>query len=940
MGDGSDGEPLHARECARRSKMKAQTGDLKIELKASLRMVGSPPSCLRTVVVHSRHALRHYRTAAAFDSEQGLRILTLDLLAARLAGGFLAPINTKRLNEAMSKAIDRPFGELEKTKKLPGFRRAASASLFKAWMIGLDLKKEAANATEPTARKRLDSMAKLEKNVLSLLQIGILRPSDLAEAAVKRVRHVRPIFGRIEIRGQTEPPPVYRHLLTEIAQHTDVIWNWKGEARTIPIWLSGTKIQLERSPPTNPKIVSYSCSDPQHEILEAFRWARQHMSLGVPPQNLAIVTASPELWDDHVSAMSKTSDIPIHFIHGRKAIEKREGQLAAALAEVLLRGFSRKRVRRLVELLRIQCERFKELPRNWWRQPLSDAPLLSGSSWLTAIDRMNVGISDNESDFRPLLKEIINKASKGIMEAEQIGESLLEKRALGIWRRSLTEGPEAALDVTLRGVRIDDDIEPEAALVWGPAAAIAAAPRPYIWLAGLSSRFWPRRANTDPLLPEHIIETNRLEPFPVHETDQRDFRSILDMAEKQVICSRPRLDSLGRKNGISPLFPDPKGGKSLAQCNVTTRAASESDRLMARLEEFERMPQAVSALQTWNDWNRKEITGHDGRIRKHHPLLKRALDRTQTANSLVILVRNPLKFLWTYGFGWSQPEEVEEFLTLDPKAFGRLLHEILEETIKLLEGNGEPGFAEASTDEIRNCIGRAAEEIDKIWESEHPIPPPVIWRLTLNLTKECASTALCLNEEPLEGQSSWAEVHFGQEKKQEHFHQKTKEALPWDPFQPVSIPDTSIRIRGSIDRLDLSEDGKKARVTDYKSGSLPGGDPQINGGKELQRCVYAFAVKGLIETNPTVDTRLHYLRNNKILPLKNLNDTLTKITKYLKIASGLFNEGKTLPGPDAGETWCEMTFALPGRAKKIYLDAKRSQIDQELDSLKPLWSEP
>ena len=56
---------------------------------------------------------------------------------------------------------------------------------------------------------------------------------------------------------------------------------------------------------------------------------------------------------------------------------------------------------------------------------------------------------------------------------------------------------------------------------------------------------------------------------------------------------------------------------------------------------------------------------------------------------------------------------------------------------------------------------------------------------------------------------------------------------------------TAIHIGGSIDRLDLAGDETDARVTDYKSGKPPRGAPQLKGGAELQRCLYAYALKPL-----------------------------------------------------------------------------------------------
>ena len=322
----------------------------------------------KTLVVHNRYAWRSHRTQAAIDSEQGLLIVTIDQLAARLAGGFLQSIDTDDLNAAVAAAVAEPLGELDKIKALPGFQRAAAASLSKLWTAGLNLDEEAEVATDETAKVRFTLLAVLERGVLSRLPNHQVRPQDLVAAASQRVGHARSIFGRIEIHGRTEMSPVWRPLLSLIRRETDLVW--VGEARKIPSWLPDTGIVVETTPPSSPSVRAVSCASPRHEILEALRWARQHLAQGALPQQIAITTAAPEFWDDHILALAEAANLPLHFIHGRSALSTAEGQLAAALAEILLRGFSRMRMVRFVALLRSQCRRFNALPGDWWRHSL------------------------------------------------------------------------------------------------------------------------------------------------------------------------------------------------------------------------------------------------------------------------------------------------------------------------------------------------------------------------------------------------------------------------------------------------------------------------------------------------------------------------------------------------------------------------------------------
>jgi hypothetical protein len=57
-----------------------------------------------TVITHSRLAWRHERAQAAVASHHGLQALPIEGLAARLAGGFLQPIDPDALKAAVTKA--------------------------------------------------------------------------------------------------------------------------------------------------------------------------------------------------------------------------------------------------------------------------------------------------------------------------------------------------------------------------------------------------------------------------------------------------------------------------------------------------------------------------------------------------------------------------------------------------------------------------------------------------------------------------------------------------------------------------------------------------------------------------------------------------------------------------------------------------------------------
>lgn len=894
----------------------------------------------QTIVVHSRHALRFHREQAARKRLCGLQVLTIEQLSARLAGGFMQPIDQDALKAAIRTASQVELGELDEVKKLPGFQRAAAATLQKAWTAGLDLASLCATAS-PRVKPRLEALTQLEANVLKVLPLSMQRSADLVARGLTRIEHAKSLFGRIEIHGHTELAPVWRPLLKALVDLIEVIWI--AEARHVPTWVPQSNITVIKTPPATPDVAAVSCASPRHEALEAIRWARALIAGGhARPEEIAIAAASPDSWDDHLLALTSMSGIEIHFVHGRKVLTGPEGQTAAALAEVLLRGFSQTRVTRLVSLLRSESLRFQSLPSDWWRALPENAPLLDTTRWRQALSALTPDNFRDGADHGPLLLELVDVLARGLKAADEIGEQLLSGRCLAIWHKALTEGPPEALDVTLSSLRMDDGIAPETSIIWTPASALAAAPRPCAWLLGLTSRSWPRRAGEDPLLPDHIVPAEQLDPLPVHQADRRDFATNLATATRQVVCSRARRDAEGRLSGVSPLYPRDVPERYQQRARIPEHAAGWSDRLFARPAEFAGTPLARSSIACWIDWHtQQQITPHDGLVRANHPVVMRALDRRQSATSLSKLLRDPLGYLWTYGFGWDEPDETEEPLLLEALTFGSLLHAALEGAVTRLEQSRPGGFSTATAAEIVAALDHALVVVADEWGATQPTPPPVIWRRKLAELRDFAFVALTHSEAALPNQRSWAEIPFGGDRRAEAMSEEARKLLPWDPMTPVVIPGTDVHIGGTIDRLDLTSDSTGARVTDYKSGKPPSqkSPPILKQGSELQRCLYAYAVTALVAGRPAVAARLFYPKagDGGLFDLADPETVLEQLTGHIAETKRLVAAGNTLPGAGAANDYNDLAFALPGGAKESYFEMKAPLIAARLGTLPQLW---
>jgi hypothetical protein len=848
--------------------------------------------------------------------------MSFEQAAVRLAGGFAKPIDNDNLRAAIQHVLpDVPMGELESIKSLPGMINAAADTLHKAWRAGIDL------AAHPVSHRRLEAIACLEKAVLAQLPSGMMRPVDIVIAATSRLAHAPAVLGPMEIIGLTELSPCWRPLLKGLTAYIPV--HWTTGPRQAPTWLEGSGVHVSRTSPESPAISVVSAATAYHEAIEAMRWVRSLLASGrAAPSDIAIASVSNANYDNYFLALRADANIDLHFVHGVRTIANREGQAAAALADIVVRGLSQSRLRRLAALCR-DSGPFEGLPEGWVRALPTDAPLSTSAAWHRLLAKLTPEDWPDGSDHAPAVRTAIEILAKGPDAAAEIGKAFLKGRALAIWRKALLAGPAASIDTTLETLKQDDGLEACVSVAWMPASALAASPRRFVRLLGLNSSRWPRGIAEDRLIPDHIIPTAVLDPLPVSLADRRDFETILATTTGEVVLSRARRDSDGRLLGRSPLLAGHGDETYLRRNSVPMHAFSETDRLMARSQEFAADQQAVSAQGCWRDWRRQEITAHDGLVRADHPLVVAILRRTQSASSLRRLLRNPLSFVWIYAFGWREPQSSAEPLVLDALGVGDLVHMVLDRALRDIEAGG--GLASADADAVEAAAARAAQAVAAEWESERPVPPGVIWGRTLDDARLMAARALSYGDDLLPGARSYGEVPFGGSAP------KSEAETPWDPSAPVTIPDTGFNIAGYIDRLDISGDGKRALVRDYKTGRPPRGDIRLNGGRELQRCLYAFAVKALLGDDVSISASLLYPREAVDLQLDDPEAVLAEITGYLRAARTSLASGAALPGPDTGGDYDDLAFALPANASATYCKRKLPAATERLNAVAPIW---
>jgi hypothetical protein len=179
-------------------------------------------------------------------------------------------------------------------------------------------------------------------------------------------------------------------------------------------------------------------------------------------------------------------------------------------------------------------------------------------------------------------------------------------------------------------------------------------------------------------------------------------------------------------------------------------------------------------------------------------------------------------------------------------------------------------------------------------------------------------------------------VHFSDE------DAEPSRPTPWDQTRPVEIAGTGLVIGGKIDRLDVSADRLIARVIDYKTGAMPKdiAGRILAGGRELQRCLYAFAVQSLLGDAIKVEAALLYPRGQDAYhPLSDPKTTLEELKVALQLAATNLRAGRALPGPDTGGAFDDLAFALPAR-EGGRLDRKMVQARALLGEASAIWEAP
>ncbi len=328
-------------------------------------------------------------------------------------------------------------------------------------------------------------------------------------------------------------------------------------------------------------------------------------------------------------------------------------------------------------------------------------------------------------------------------------------------------------------------------------------------------------------------------------------------------------------------------------------------------------------------WGKPIFTAYDGvlagaearkLLERHYGIVGSKVSPTR----LETYAACPFSYLVRYIMRIEPLEEPEQARTISPLDKGALVHTILWKFFTALkQKKGEPLTVDP-TDLM--LLRKIAGQVCGRFEHTGVVGYPVMWELEKD-------AILAWLEDFFEEETGQDELHPTYFEVRYGMRSRTSEEseISTDEPVPLEFGKRRILLRGRIDRIDLSEDGRQARIMDYKTGKPHAKQDDFQGGTTLQLPLYLHAARHILETlHPEIDglsaEYYHLAAKGKKRHiefsgecLKRKRDELAGILDTIAdgISGGLFF-------PLAGEAcrWCGFALAC-GPYRRRILERKR-----------------
>lgn len=322
------------------------------------------------------------------------------------------------------------------------------------------------------------------------------------------------------------------------------------------------------------------------------------------------------------------------------------------------------------------------------------------------------------------------------------------------------------------------------------------------------------------------------------------------------------LDSLGRMKrvGLSSLGPGEPAAAILPRefdlLAVTAALRQEADPdARRRLATFlGANPILARALQAENArWGETRFTSHDGVILR--PNLLDTLRKTVPAGDAISpshlqsYAACPLAYFMRNVLRLAPLDTPEDEETIDARRRGSIIHQILFRLFTALGQRGLTPLTRQNLDAALAVLDETATGVFTQAEIEGINGYAMLWEVDKERIREDLELMLRTEAETDDGR--WLPAHFelrfGMDRHPGDESSGEDGASSSRPVGVEILAGIPLSIKGKIDRVDLSVDGRSARITDYKTGALSHyKQDDLCGGRTVQLPLYMLAVARLL----------------------------------------------------------------------------------------------
>lgn len=267
-----------------------------------------------------------------------------------------------------------------------------------------------------------------------------------------------------------------------------------------------------------------------------------------------------------------------------------------------------------------------------------------------------------------------------------------------------------------------------------------------------------------------------------------------------------------------------------------------------------------------------------------------AAGRVVSATMLEEYAACPFRFLMHRVLGVDPLDEPEDVFELSPLDRGSLYHAVLERFLKSLRASGDLPLRPESRRELF-AVADGLTRSGPWGLSGYP------GARRLEFGSLAVNLAVWLSAELLEGDAfvpSYFETRFGgRARAHDDSELSTEASVPFDAAGGIGV-----EFGGKIDRIDVSADGSRARVIDYKTGRPSSRRPVLDKGRRLQLPVYVIAARRMLSGPPreaaVESAEYRYVgAGPSARPLRLTASELDERTDDLRAAIGLIVKGIT-----------------------------------------------